>query len=89
MLNIYGRMYNVEERAIHEFAEEVNRRDEPGTLLPLAPLSAVPRKYIRGEEDAQALTEQIVCLLTGYAQTTPATCLLMDFRAGLHRPFVV
>ena len=49
MLNIYGRMYNVEERAIHEFAEEVNRRDEPGTLLPLAPLSAVPRKYIRGE----------------------------------------
>ena len=89
MLNIYGEIYGVEGRVIEEFAKEVNRLDEPETLLPVAPLSAIPSKYIRGEEDAPALTEQIVRFLAGYAQTTPATCLLMDFRAGLHRPFVV
>ena len=79
MLDIYGDLYGVPRRDIHDFVKEVNERDEPGTLLPY-PISAIPRKYVLDNEDAPALTGMINHFLEGYTKTTPATCLLLDFR---------
>ena len=48
MLNIYGRhKHGIAATAIREFADQVNRRNESGSLHPQAPISAVPRKYFR------------------------------------------
>ena len=87
MLDIYGETYGVPRAVIHAFVNEVNERNEPGTLLPY-PISAIPRKYIFEHEDVPALTEMIVQFLAGYVQTAPATCLLLDFRNWVS-PWVV
>ncbi|MFP4582294.1 MAG: hypothetical protein ACLFN9_02830 [Desulfococcaceae bacterium] len=48
MLDIYGRHgHGLNTGTIHQFADQVNRRDEAGSLHPKAPVSALPRRFFR------------------------------------------
>ena len=56
-LSFYGRdMHQIDGELICRFAEEVNRREEPGTLHPKAPISALPRFYFRDVEPGEINT---------------------------------
>ena len=53
MLDIYGRhKHGLDIEVIREFADGINRRNEPGSLHPKAPVSALPRRYFREIEDS-------------------------------------
>jgi hypothetical protein len=47
MLRQYGEQAGLDRKTIKAFADEVNRRDEGGSLYPQAPISAIPRRYLR------------------------------------------
>lgn len=48
MLDIYARHgHGLDTGTIHQFADQVNRRDESGSLHPNAPVSALPRRFFR------------------------------------------
>jgi hypothetical protein len=48
MLDIYARhKHDIDIQVIQQFADQVNRRNEPGSLYPKAPISALPRRYFR------------------------------------------
>ncbi len=88
ILSIYGEQSELDSETIRKFSEQVNDTDESGSLHPKAPISAVPRRFIRDMTDAQALATQIEGFLIANQATIKATKLLFDFRAGV-APFVV
>ncbi len=88
MLNSYGEHFGLDENTIEKFSCEVNERDESRSLHPKAPISAVPRRYIRDMADAAELENQIEDLLAANSTTIHATKVLFDFRAGV-APFVI
>jgi hypothetical protein len=88
MLNIYGEEFGLERNTIERFSQEVNRRDESGSLHPKAPISAVPRHLIRDDNDAETLADQIKEFLKANKNQIKANKLLIDFRAGV-APFVL
>lgn len=48
VLEGYGRFqYGLDIGVIQQFADRINKRNETGTLHPLAPISAVPRHFFR------------------------------------------
>jgi len=48
MLNIYGQhMHGVDIEIIRRFADQINKRNESGSLHPKAPISAIPRSFFR------------------------------------------
>ena len=50
-LDIYGRLMNgLGIDVIRRFAEQVNTRDEAGSLHPVAPISAMSRRFFREQE---------------------------------------
>lgn len=52
-LDVYGRrQHGLDIQTIRRFANEVNRRNEPGTLHPKASISAMPRRYFRDVDEA-------------------------------------
>ena len=52
-MDIYGRhKHGLDIEVIREFADGINRRNEPGSLHPKAPVSALPRRYFREIEDS-------------------------------------
>jgi len=54
MLDIYGRHKNdIDIQVIRQFADQVNRKNEPGSLHPRAPISALPRWYFREIEESE------------------------------------
>jgi hypothetical protein len=88
MLNIYGKQFGLDRDTIEEFSRQVNRKDESGSLYPKAPISAVPRRLIRDDNDSVALAGQIIDFLKANKQRIKASKLLFDFRAGV-APFVI
>lgn len=53
MLNIYGCHQNgLDSEVIRHFADNVNDRDEAGSLHPRAPISALPRRFFREHENS-------------------------------------
>jgi hypothetical protein len=53
MLDIYGRnQHGLDIEVIRQFADRVNARDEAGSLHPIAPISAVPRRFFREHADS-------------------------------------
>ena len=87
-LNDYSEKFGLDQETTIRFSEQVNDTDESGSLHPKAPISAVPRRFIRDMTDAQALATQIEGFLIANQATIKATKLLFDFRAGV-APFVV
>ena len=88
-LSLYAREYGIDGTTLSDFADDVNRLGEPGSLHPRAPVSAVPRARVRAAEDPIALRDQIVAFLHANEATVHATRLLLDFRTPGVAPFVV
>jgi hypothetical protein len=91
MLDLYGRdLHKLEIEIIGEFAERVNRTDESGSLHPVAPISALPRRLFRdgvaetgGAPTAPAeFKREIVGFLAANDSTIRATRVLMDFHVS-------
>jgi hypothetical protein len=54
MLDIYGRhRHGLDIEVIRQFAAQVNHRDEAGSLHPKAPISAVPQRFFREQENLE------------------------------------
>jgi len=88
-LIIMGKQCNVTEEEMKRFLEQVNTNDESGSLHPVAPISAIPKKYFWDEgENIQALASQIEGFLQANQSTIKATKLLFDFRWSM-KPFVI
>ena len=88
-LNIHGEPCGLSKEILVSFANEVNRRQESGSLHPQAPISAVPRGFIRELTDSASLSAQIVDFLRANHQTIHAKRLLCDFRTPDVAPHVV
>ena len=88
MLNGHGDEFGLDRDVIEAFSEQVNSRNESGSLHPKAPISAVPRHYIRDNDNSDTLAEQIEDFLKANQSSIKARKLLFDFRAGVS-PFVV
>lgn len=87
-LNFYGGKFGLNSDELNLFSQEINRRDETGSLHPRAPISAVPRSYIRDAFDAGQLSEKIIDFLRSNYSEIHAGQILIDFRAGV-APFVL
>lgn len=87
-LNIWTRGIGISKEELVEFADLVNRRDEPGSLYPRAPVSAVPRRLIRDQRDPDFLRESIEQFLQANATSIRATKVILDFRTPKVAPFV-
>ncbi|MDR3620487.1 MAG: hypothetical protein P4L85_14140 [Paludisphaera borealis] len=86
MLDIYARgQHGVPVERIRDFADEVNRRNEAGSLFPAAPVSALPRKYLRGEADPSEVFRHVCEFLVANEETMHASRLLIDLRIGPDR----
>jgi hypothetical protein len=83
MLNIYGDSFGIDRETLKAFEDASNRSDEPGSLHPRAPISVVPRRFIRGTEDCAALAARISEFLKANHDSIHAKKLLVDFRAGV------
>ena len=89
MLDIYGRSQNgLDIEVIRQFADQVNERDVAGSLHPRAPISALPRRFFREQEnslDPKVLNDfkgQIAEFLRGNQGTIRAQKLLVDFHVS-------
>lgn len=88
MLSMYaGENAGISVETIRAFADQVNHRDEAGTLHPRAPVSAVPRRYFRDVTPADyqryvpGLTRQLRDF-TEALKEIGATRIVVDFRVG-------
>ena len=88
MLNIYGNVFDVDNKTLNEFSRLSNQKDEPGSLFPVAPISIVPQRYVRDLCDVKKLKAKIVEFLKINHEVIHAKMLLFDFRAGV-APFVI
>jgi hypothetical protein len=89
MLNEYGcRQYGLDREDIRAFADDVNDRDEPGSLHPRAPISAMPRRFFREHEnlcDASVLDDfkvHIAQFLAANRDIVRAERILVDFHVS-------
>jgi hypothetical protein len=80
-LSIYSQSYGLDSTVIKEFAEAVNQRDEAGSLLPRAPISAVPRPLIREfrPESKAALHHVLNDFLDANRRYMHARIIIIDF----------
>jgi hypothetical protein len=79
-LNIHAAPYHLSKEDLVAFAQEVNRKQESGSLHPRVPLSAVPRTVIRDSRNAHALARHILEFLAANFEHIKATVLVCDFR---------
>ena len=89
MLTVYGgHHHGIGDDVLERFADEVNERDEGGTLHPRAPVSALPRRFFRdpGASDDAAVvadfTRQLAAFLAANRETIRAQRLLVDLHVS-------
>ncbi len=89
MLDIYGRnQHGLDIEVIRQFADRVNERDEVGSLHPYAPISAVPRRFFREQENSSDpavvddLKRHIREFLVANQNTIHAQRILIDFHVS-------
>jgi hypothetical protein len=87
-LNIWTRDSGLNKEELVAFADSVNRRNEPGSLYPRAPISAVPRLLIRDQSDSEALCLSIGHFFRANATSIKASKIILDFRTPKVAPFV-
>jgi hypothetical protein len=86
MLDIYGRHQNgLDIEIIRQFADRVNEQDKVGSLYPKAPISAIPRRFFREQENSldPTVLNDFKRLLTEFLGTNQrnicARRILVDF----------
>ncbi len=89
MLDIYGRhQHGVDIEIIRQFADRINERDEAGSLHPRAPISAVPKRFFREQENSSDpavvndFKRQILEFLIANQNTIHAQRILIDFHVS-------
>lgn len=89
MLDIYGRrQHKLDIEVIQRFADRINNHDEAGSLHPLAPISAVPRRFFREQENlddtsvVNDLKRHITDFLVANRDTIHAEKILVDFHVS-------
>ncbi|MEI7869376.1 MAG: hypothetical protein WCI11_15920 [Candidatus Methylumidiphilus sp.] len=82
MLNIYGEAFCIVRDDLQKFSMKANREDESGSLHPKAPISIVPRRYIRDLMDAEKLAGQIIEFLKANQKTIHAKKYFLIFGQG-------
>lgn len=87
-LNLHTRDTGITKDQLVAFCDLVNDRNEPGSLFPLASVSAVPRYLIRDLMDAATLCQSIEDFYLMNAERIGAKKLLLDFRTPNVSPFV-
>ena len=81
-------LFHVKSDIVRSFVDQVNRRDEPGTLHPTAPITAFPNRFFRdfdgfeNEDMEREFREQLSSFLEMNVATIKAHKLLIDFRAS-------
>ena len=88
-LDIHGQRFGVDREQIKSFAKAVNDREVVGTLHPLAPISAVPRKLVRDNHDAATLAASIKEFFRENRETIKAHRIVFDFRTPLVPTFAI
>lgn len=92
MLDRYARNdHCISFEEIRRFVDEVNAKDELGSLFPRAPISAVPRKYLRGQAEPGGVFRHIANFLEINASSIRAKRVIIDLRVDLERvpPLVI
>ena len=89
MLDIYARhKHRVTSEVIKKFADQINCREESESLYPLAPISAIPRRFFRSiaEEDIpkhlDKFKEHIDEFIEANRKTIRARKILIDFHVS-------
>jgi hypothetical protein len=89
MLDIYGRQqHGLDIETIRQFADRVNERDEVGSLHPRVPISAVPCRFFREQENSTdplvllGFKHHIVEFLGANRDTIRAQRILVDFHVS-------
>lgn len=89
MLDIYGRrQHGLDIDVIQSFADRINERDEPGSLHPKAPISAIPHRFFRDQaksNDSSVLNEfkrHISEFIEANRKTIRASRILVDFHVS-------
>jgi hypothetical protein len=89
MLDIYARDRNgITINALHLFADQVNARNEAGSLHPKAPISGIPRKFLRELADhitpatIDELKKQILDFLEANRNSIHAKKIVIDLRVS-------
>ncbi len=81
MLDQYARGgHGIPVDEIRRFADRVNDSDMAGSLFPLAPVSALPRRYLRGEADPGGIYRHVVDFLKANVETIHAHLIFIDLR---------
>ena len=88
VLSYCAEQFGIDKELVEQFSDQVNEADESGSLHPNAPISAIPRRLIRKNNDSDELARYIRDFLEVNHQRIKARILLFDFRAGL-APFVM
>ena len=87
-LNQHTRDYEISKEELVTFADDVNLRNECGSLYPKAPVSALPRSLLRDRKDAEALCQRIEEFYRINTLRIGATKVLLDFRMPNVEQFV-
>lgn len=87
-LNEHTKNAGVTKKELVAFAETVNRLNQPGTLYPKIPISAVPRALIRDQSDVIALCMSLITFYQINADLIKAKKILLDFRTPNVEAFV-
>ena len=88
-LSIHGRNLYVDSEHIRKFSDAVNTKSEAGSLHPVAPISAVPRRLVRNLRDAKPLAASIGGFLDANQTTIKASVLIFDFRMPNVPAFII
>ena len=88
MLDIYGSSRGLNADVLQEFAARINKDDKFGTLHPIASISAIPRRYLRGQKDDRdlAVMTDFRRLITDFLEANRrgiyASKILVDFHVN-------
>lgn len=87
-LNEHTKNFGITKEQLVAFAHEINARNAPGSLHPVASVSAVPRTLLRDHKNAEALCMCIEEFYKINAIRIHAKKILLDFRTPNVERFV-
>ena len=85
-LTQFIKKFNVSAESITSFADQVNQRDDIGTLYPLAPVSCMPRKCVRDSLGYRDIPRHLLIFITENHNSIKSKNLVIDLGVPrLHR----
>jgi len=86
-LTIYGNhRCGLDLDVIRRFGDEVNARDDLGTMWPIAPISAMPRRVVRDSTDADQVAHFVLEFWRPNAEVVRSSRVLIDLAGPELRP---